>query len=237
MNILGKLTGLFSRTPVQAKPNHSWYQRPRGNTRIADPSRSFLDNKEGWWVFDWDGRIAKEFGRKGNSGLQEDVFSDRKFVMYARDGKPMAFRQQVLPKAPMAPARLRGKVYLLNPNQIKELDEKYLNQVQSIRTRTRLVFPDWVAEFPKKTHYPIIPTMMHAWMWFDRTNPELLKDIQWDYDMFHQRECASFLPVKALKHYREHISYFFNPSHKPITVQKGYQLKENDIHATTPTLS
>jgi hypothetical protein len=67
-------------TPAKVQnPDHSWYTRPQ-KTRLCNPSRSFLDTRENWWVFDWQAQVP--LAVPGSRGMQEDVFTDRKFVMY-----------------------------------------------------------------------------------------------------------------------------------------------------------
>ena len=227
MNFLQRL---FTTKPKN--PDHSWYKRPT-NTRICNPSRSLLDTKENWWVFDWQAQVPIVV--PGSRGMQEDVFTDRKFVMYKNTmiGSSLAFSQQMFPLKPMAPAKIKGRIHLLTPDQIKELDESMLKDVQSIRSRVRLVFPNFIKEFPKKRWDPVEPTSMYAWMYFDRAQPWQAK-FQDDYDLFRGRDRATFKPVPIARHHREHIRNYFNIGHLP--KREGYT-KVDEIRTATPTMS
>lgn len=227
------LQRLFTTTPTKTQnPDNSWYKRPT-NTRICDPSRSFLDTKESWWVFDWQAQVPIVV--PGSRGMQEDVFTDRKFVMYKDmvNANSLAFSQQMFPQNPMAPAKIKGRVHLLTPDQIKELDETMLKDVQSIRTRVRLTFPNFIKEFPKKKYDPVEPTGMYAWMYFDRAQPWQLR-FQDDYNLFRCRDKATLKPVPIARHYREHIRNYFNVGHLP--KREGYT-RVNEVRTITPTMS
>jgi hypothetical protein len=220
-------------TPAKVQnPDHSWYTRPQ-KTRLCNPSRSFLDTRENWWVFDWQAQVP--LAVPGSRGMQEDVFTDRKFVMYKDtiDGDSLAFSQQMFPLKPMAPAKIKGRVHLLTPDQIKELDETMLHGVQSIRSRVRLVFPNFIKEFPKKKYEPVEHTTMYAWMYFDRAQP-WHKRFEDDFALFRGREKATLKPVPINRHHREHIRNYFNIGHLP--KREGYT-KVNEIHTITPTMS
>lgn len=222
-------------TTPKSKPvnlDHSWYKRPT-NTRICDPSRSFLDTKENWWVFDWQAQVPVVI--PGSAGMQEDVFTDRKFVMYKNEvsKNSLAFSQQMFPEKPMAPAKIRGRVHLLTPDQIKELDESMLKDVQSIRTRVRLVFPNFIKAFPQKKWDPVEHTWMYAWMYFDRAQPWQPR-FQNDYALFRGRDKATFKPVPTTRHHREHIQNYFNVGHLP--KREGYT-RVNEVRTVTPTMS
>lgn len=225
----------FNTLPVQTKPDYSWYKRPT-NTRISNPSRSFLDTKESWWVFDHDGRIGKTV--PGNYGIQSEVFTDRHFVMFndAKTKNNLVFRKQITPTEPKAPAKLTGWMYLLLPDQIRVLDEYYQNQVQSIRTRTRILFPDFFQEHPKKKYDPMFPTIAHAWMYFDRATEELSEEIPFDLKMckIGLRDKARYTPVPTARHHREHIKFYFDT--QPLSNSRGY-IRKDAVQLTTPTMS
>lgn len=231
--------GLFKKQ--ESVPIHGWYTRPR-NTRVCDPSRSFLDTKETWNVFDYQAQVPLVV--PGSYGLQEDAFTDRKFVMYKNttNGNTLAFGQQILPNSPLPPAKIRGRMHLLTPDQVRDLDEHLLNGVQSIRTRVRLLFPNYITEYPKECFkkskrlnqtIPVNFTVAHAWMYFDRTQPWAEK-FQDDYDLYGEGERSTFKPIPVVRHYREHIRNFFLLGHLP--KREGYT-KVNEIRTASPTLS
>jgi hypothetical protein len=181
------------------------------NRRVCDPTKSFLERHEHWWVFDWNNQVNFP------PAAHQDVYSDRHFVMYnqnRKEGTPaLVFGQQVLPANPIAPAKLRGSVHLMTPDQIRELDEAMMVDVQSIRTRMRLVFPNFVQEIHKDSTIPTIPTIMHAWMYFHRSTPEMMDHFKMDYGHFRGRKDAEFLPAPVVRHEKEFIRGYYAPRH------------------------
>lgn len=240
MGMMAALKSLVFAQPTHQNQDHSWYPIVKGNTRITDPSRSFLDTRENWWVFDWDDAIPKKL--PGSNGVQHEVFTDRHFVMYSQNRvegtPPLVFGSQVIPSEPMPPAKLKGKLHLLSPDQIKELDEAYLKDVKSIRTRVRVIFPQyiapkqvspfqgkyWTPKF-KKTGRPNCtapddPVIIPAWMYFHRSTPAIVDHFEMDYGLFRHRKDAEFRPVDKERHERDEIKYYFEPKFQTARVPK-----------------
>ena len=221
MSILSRLFNIWgpSQVPVIVNPEHY-----RGDNRVCDPVRSFLGVKSHWWVFDYDGRVSKIIPE--NQGVPSTVFTDRHFVMYrnmtdeARTPYKV-FRNQVNPDRPQRPARLRGQVYLLSSEVIRELDEVYKNQVESIRTRSRLIFPNYVTSFPKTIFDKPEPVAMTAWLYFDKMSPKIERGIKFD-NQFNGKEYRNFAPVATKRHPKEHIAHYYDTGGELPNKSEGY---------------
>jgi hypothetical protein len=221
MSILNKFFGIF-RT-VQA-PSVLIQQEKyfRGDSRVCDPVQSFLGIKSHWWMFDYDGRVSKIIPE--NQGVPADVFTDRHFVMYNHttgETPYKVFRTQVNGEYHHRPARLKGRVYLLPSEVIRELDGVYKDQVDSIRTRTRLVFPDYVTDFPKTIFDKCEPTTMHAWMYFDQVTPKIERQFKFDNDHFRGKG-HNLIPMPIQRHPKEHIANYYDTGGERPKKTEGY---------------
>lgn len=202
--------------------------KPPANT----PDLCLLQQQQYHWVFDCNDQVQAPVSFA-------EVYTDQRYHMVIQqheDRQPGLLFRQDLPKRMTARARVPGKLHIMSPTQMVELDKEKGNRVNSTRKLVRIIIPKFFLDkFDKRLSYGI-PARAAAWVYHDEMDPWVEK-LQFDFNLFRGRKDSAYLPAPVIKDERPWLDVRFlhrkGEANKPrlsIGYRDGKQYKVDMFH-------
>lgn len=176
----------------------------------STPDLALLRQQEYWYVFDW-ANIANIF-----PVTFWEAYSVPKFYMYQcihERGTPViVFNKQVDERYNTVPARLRGKIHLVTPKDIVDIDRRQANGVHCVRKLIRVMLPHFFVDPRPDRYSPIRPATCLAWVYMDNIYP--WREI-FEYDYSIWRNKGGYVPMTQKSIWldsRGHVGRYYVPT-------------------------
>lgn len=174
---------------------------------VNTPDLCLLEQQEFHWIFDYRNMVHSACAFK-------EVYTDQRFYMWLRNHEertpPLVFNESIHPERMSERARLKGKLHLVTPKALAELDKTLENRVNSDRRRIRIVFP-FFKEGQKRKWEVATPVRISAWVYFDQVKVWKPR-FEYDYDFWHGRKDTAYTPARTFRDERPFISRYFTPT-------------------------